>query len=202
MSADSVSNTRLSLLARLQQQPDDQGAWAEFVDRYAPRILGWCRQRQLQDADARDVTQNVLLKLAAKMRSFRYDASGSFRAWLKTVTHHAWSDYVTARQRPGLGSGSPQVEELLREVTAGEELSAHLKDEFDQEVLEESRLRVQGRVDARTWEAFRLTALEGRSGAEAAAELGMTVAAVFKAKSRVLKMLQDEVRELEGSVTQ
>jgi RNA polymerase sigma-70 factor (ECF subfamily) len=56
-------------------------------------------------------------------------------------------------------------------------------------------------VDARTWEAFRLTALEGRSGAEAAAELGMTVAAVFKAKSRVLKMLQDEVRQLEGSVT-
>jgi RNA polymerase sigma factor (sigma-70 family) len=202
MSADSVSNTRLSLLARLRDQPEDQGAWSEFVDRYAPRIYGWCRQRHLQDADARDVTQNVLLKLAAKMRTFQYDASGSFRAWLKTVTHHAWSDYVTGRQRPGLGSGSPQVEELLQHVTAGEELAAHLKDEFDLEVLEESRLRVQGRVDARTWEAFRLTALEGRSGADAAAELNMTVAALFKAKSRVLKMLQDEVRQLEGSVNQ
>jgi len=202
MSADSVSTTRLSLLVRLRQQPEDQGAWSEFVDRYAPRIYGWCRQRQLQDADARDVTQNVLLKLAAKMRSFHYDSSGSFRAWLKTVTHHAWSDYVTGRQRPGLGSGSAEVEELLQQVTAGEELAAHLKDEFDQELLEESRLRVQGRVDARTWEAFRLTALESRSGAEVAAELGMTVAAVFKAKSRVLKMLQDEVRQLEGSVTQ
>ena len=56
----------------------------------------------------------------------------------------------------------------MQHVTAGEELAAHLKDEFDQEVLEESRLRVQGRVDARTWEAFRLTALEGRSGTEVA----------------------------------
>src|SRR5262249_18369211 len=202
MSADSVSNTRLTLLARLREQPEDKGAWTEFVDRYAPRIYDWCRQRHLQDADARDVTQNVLLKLAAKMRSFQYDPSGSFRAWLKTVTHHAWSDYVTGRQRPGLGSGSREVEDLLQQVTAGEELSAHLKDEFDHELLEESRLRVQGRVDARTWEAFRRTALENGSGAEVAAELSMTVAAVFKAKSRVLKMLQDEVRQLEGSVNQ
>src|SRR5262249_13141334 len=113
-----------------------------------------------------------------------------------------WSDFATDRQRPGLGSGSLQVEELLQQVTAGEELAAHLKEEFDQEGVGEARLRAQGRGGSRSLEAFPRAALGGRSGAEVAADLGMTVAAVFKAKSRVLKMLQGEVRQLEGSVTQ
>jgi RNA polymerase sigma-70 factor (ECF subfamily) len=74
-----------------------------------------------------------------------------------------------------------------------------LEDEFDREVLEEAVARVRTRVAPRTWRVFELTAHEGRSGAEAAAELGMTVAAVFVARGRVQRMLQEEVRRLEGS---
>jgi RNA polymerase sigma-70 factor (ECF subfamily) len=192
------SGTRVSLLGRLRREPTNQAAWAEFVDHYGGKIYGWCRKWDLQEADAQDVTQNVLLKLAGKLRDFCYDPSRSFRAWLKTVTHHAWRDFLESRQRPGQGSGDSQVGRLLQSVEARADLLRNLEEEFDRELLEEAMLRVRLRVAPQTWQAFCLTALEGLSGAEAAERIPMQVAQVFVAKRRVQKMLQDEVRKLEG----
>jgi RNA polymerase sigma-70 factor (ECF subfamily) len=195
------SGTRVTLLGRLRRDPTDQAVWEEFVEHYGPRIYGWCRKWSLQEADAQDVTQNVLLRLAEKLRDFSYDPSRSFRAWLKTLTHHAWSDFVQSRGRPGLGSGDSGVESLLHSVEAREDLVKQLEAEFDREILEEAMLRVRLRVAPQTWEAFRLTALEGLSGAEAGQRIPMQVAQVFVAKRRVQKMLQEEVARLEGPRT-
>jgi RNA polymerase sigma-70 factor (ECF subfamily) len=155
MTNDTASRTHVSLLFRLRDQPEDGQVWRDFVDRYAPRIYAWCRHWHLQDADARDVTQDVLLKLASKMRGFTYNASGSFRAWLKTLTRHAWTDFLANRQRKlAQGSGESQVLECLQTVAAGDDLVRHLEQEFDQELLEEAERRVQARVDKTTWQAF------------------------------------------------
>jgi len=97
-------------------------------------------------ADAEDVTQTVLAKLTEAMRDFRYDPSRSFHAWLKTITRRAWSDLVAHRHRA--------------------DLERQLEEAFDRELLEVATLRVQQRVAPRTWEAFRLMALEGLPGAE------------------------------------
>jgi len=197
---DSASEVRTSptLLGRLRQAPADQAAWAEFVERYAPKIYGWCRRWHLQEADAQDATQTVLVKLAEKLRTFAYDPAGSFRGWLRTLTHHACSDLLHSRRRPGRGSGDSQVLELLQTVEARADLVEHLEEEFDRELLEEAMARVRLRVAPHTWDAFRLTALEGWPSARAAAELHMKVAAVFVAKGRVQKMLQAEAQRLEG----
>ncbi len=192
------SGTRISLLARLRLDPANQAAWAEFVDHYGPKVLGWCRKWNLQDADAQDVAQNVLLRLADKMRTFRYDPARSFRAWLKTLTRHACSDFFSGRERPGLGSGDSHVARLLQNVEAREDLIKHFEEEFDRELLQEAMQRVQFRVAPQTWLAFRLTALDGLSGAEAAQRIPMQVAQVYVAKRRVEKMLREEVERLEG----
>jgi RNA polymerase sigma-70 factor (ECF subfamily) len=152
----------------------------------------------LQEADAEDVTQDVLLRLAVKLRDFAYDPSRSFRAWLKTLTHHAWSDFLEGRRRPGQGGGDSEVWQALEEVEARDDLTLRLEEEYAHALLEEATARVRQRVQPHTWEAFRLTALEGQSGAEAAARLGMQVATVFVARSKVQKMLQEEARRLEG----
>jgi RNA polymerase sigma-70 factor (ECF subfamily) len=193
----SAQGTRVSLLARLRQAPNDQSAWSEFVDRYGPKIYAWCRRWGLQEADARDVTQMVLVQLAAKLRGFVYDPAKSFRAWLKTLTRHAWSDFLADRRRAGAGSGDSQVVELLQTVQAGDDLETRLSEAFDLELLALATARVRERVEPRTWQAFQLTAVEGLSGAEAAHRLGMQVAAVFKAKSNVQKRLQEEIALLE-----
>ena len=191
------SPTRASLLVRLRDAPTDQAAWREFVRRYGGQIYGWCRHWDLQEADALDVTQDVLLKLADKMRTFAYDPSRSFRGWLRTLTHHAWRDFLDGRRRPGGGSGDTDVLRALAGVEARDDLLRQMEEEFDRELLEEAMGRVRLRVQPHTWEAFRLLAVEGLSGAEAARKLGMKVATVFVARSKVQKMIQEEVRRLD-----
>jgi RNA polymerase sigma-70 factor (ECF subfamily) len=197
MRFDPASLTSETLLGRLCQGPDDQVAWNRFVERYGPKIYGWCRQWRLQEADAEDVTQNVLLCLARKLRKFAYDPSRSFRGWLRTLTEHACSDFVAERGRVDRASGDTAVLEVLKSAPARADLLARLEDQFDQELMGEALARVRLRVEPQTWEAFRLTATEGLSGDEAAAQLGMRLTAVFKAKSRVLQLLRDEVARLE-----
>jgi RNA polymerase sigma-70 factor (ECF subfamily) len=197
MAEASVSRTSITLLGRLQSNPNDRQAWSDFVQRYGRIIFGWCRHWGLQEADAEDVTQNVLLRLAQKMPLFVYDPSRSFRAWLKTLTHHAWSDFVSSRQNRTPGSGDTAMFEVLQSVEARADLEKQLDEAFDRELLEEAMTRVRERVAPQTWEAFRLTALEGLSGAEAAARIPMQVAQVFVARRRVQKMLQEVVAKLE-----
>jgi RNA polymerase sigma-70 factor (ECF subfamily) len=200
MDSDSGSCTSPTLLGRLRQQPDDQAAWDEFVERYGRKILGWCRQWKLQESDAEDVAQMVLLNLARRMRTFAYDPGKTFRGWLRTLTQHAWSDFVDARSRAGLGKGGLETEEL-QSLEARDDLVALLEEQFDREVLDEATMRVRLRVAPNSWDAYRLTAVEGLTGAQAAQRLGMQVAAVFQAKGRVQKLLQQEVGKLEGKET-
>jgi RNA polymerase sigma-70 factor (ECF subfamily) len=203
MSDQDTTRTSASLLGRLCQESADPADWSEFVRRYGPLIYGWCRRWKLQEADAEDVTQNVLVKLAAKLRTFRYDPSRSFRAYAKTLAHYAWCDYLESRGQPGgAGTGDKGTIDQLDHVAARDELQEQLSDAFDREILEAAMERVRSRVDSRTWEAFRLTALEGFSGAETAARVGIGIAAAFKAKSRVQRMLREDVQRFQEALVQ
>src|SRR5262249_117642 len=133
---DSSLRTRASLLLRLRRAPPDQEAWAEFVDRYGRQIHAWCQRWGLQEADAQDVTQTVLLRLASRLQTFTYDPTQRFRGWLKTLTHHAWSDFLAARGPAAKGSGDSDVRRLLDTVEARDELTSRLQETFDQERLE------------------------------------------------------------------
>jgi RNA polymerase sigma factor (sigma-70 family) len=197
MDPASANATDISLLMRVGRDPGNKGAWRDFVERYGRQVFLWCRHWQLQEADAEDVTQNVLLILAEKMREFRYDPNGSFRAWLKTVAHHAWSKHVAGQSRPGRGSGDSAVLPVLASLAARDDLATRLEEEFDRELLDLAMLRVAQRVEAHTWNAFQLLAINGVSGAEAAAQLGMQLGMVYVAKGRVQKLLQEEIRLLE-----
>jgi RNA polymerase sigma-70 factor (ECF subfamily) len=192
------SDTHVTLLDRLRRNPADERAWGEFVRHYGAKVLAWCQHWGLQEADAQEVSQEVLLKLAEKMRSFAYDPERSFRAWLKTLAQHAWSDYVEARDRAGRGTGADQVLDVLDRLPAREDLARRLEEQFDHELLEAAFGRVRLRVEPHTWEAFRLTALEGLPGAEAARRTGLPVTHVFVAKHRVERLVQEEVQRLDN----
>jgi RNA polymerase sigma-70 factor (ECF subfamily) len=197
MELESTDPTSATLLDRVGLSPNDQVAWARFVGLYGSRIRGWCRRWGLQDADTEDVTQDVLLRLAQKLRAFNYDPSRSFRGWLKTVTQNALADFLADRKRQCSGSGDDDVWEQLQSIQARDDLIEHLKGQFDSEVVAVAAARARARVEPQTWEAFRLTAYEGLSGDDVAARLGMSRATVFKAKSRILEFLREEIRKLD-----
>jgi RNA polymerase sigma-70 factor (ECF subfamily) len=192
-----IDRTSATLLMRLAQSPRDDAAWADFVRVYGEQMYQWCRRWGLQDADARDVTQRVLLTLAQRMPTFTYDKSKRFRGWLRTVAHHAWTRYLDEHRRPGRGAGDSGARELLDSVEARDDLTRRLEEEFDMELLQAAMAAVRQRVKAGTWEAFRLVALEGKSGEETARLLGVSVDLVFKARSNVTKLLREEMQQLE-----
>jgi RNA polymerase sigma-70 factor (ECF subfamily) len=197
MPADREPDTSLTLLERLQNNPDDPQAWNLFVERYRPRIRRWCLIWGLQESDADDVSQDVLVKLFGALRRFRYDPARSFRAWLKTVTQHAWLDFLAARRRTP-GRPSDRIDAIAQSAEARSDLEQQIEDAFDRELLEVATRRVKKRVKRATWSAFQLTALDGLSGADAASKLKIPVAHVFVAKRRVQRMLQEEVQILKN----
>src|SRR5262249_40925323 len=133
----------------------------------------------------------------AKMGSFTYDPSRSFRSWLKTLAHNAWVDYLQSVKNRGVGGNDSQAVQRLESIAARDDLVQRLEAEFDQELLDEAMTRVRARVEPQTWEAFRLTSMEGLSGAQAAERIPMKEAMVFIARGRVLKLLREEVQKLE-----
>jgi RNA polymerase sigma factor (sigma-70 family) len=185
--------TSATLLRRLRD-PADRDAWGAFAENYGRRIYAWCRRWNIQEADAEDVTQGLLVKIPTKMRTFSYDPKvGSFRAWLKTVVKHALNDFVRSQQRLGKTSYA-----LLESVEAEQDLIKELDERFERELMEEAMARIELRVSRATWEAFRLSAIEQQSGKEVAAALKIPVAHVYVYKQRVQDMLKEEIRKLEG----
>lgn len=193
--------TRVTLLARLRLAQTDQAAWNEFFELYAPLILAWCRRWKLQPADAEDVTQDVLFKLHKAIRCLDYDPGrGRFRAWLHRVAENAWKDFVANRQRPAVAAGGSEMLDILQNVEARVDLQKELEAAFDRELLDEASARVRLRVQPHTWEAFRLLTEEGLSPREVATKLNMKEAMVYVAKSKVQKMLREEIGKLQEEV--
>jgi RNA polymerase sigma factor (sigma-70 family) len=199
MRADTGDSTRVTLIHRLNQDPGDQLSWAEFVRIYSPAIRSWLIHWGLQEADAQDVAQNVLLRLTAKLPQFKYDPSRSFRGWLKTLTHHAWHDFVTESGYRNRGSGDTSILDQLQSVAAREDLTARVEAQFDKELLEVALSRTRERVAANTWEAFKLVVLDGVGPQAVADKLGVRVSQVYLSKHRVQKLVQEEIRVWEGS---
>ena len=196
LNSDPTDSTSLTLLGKVGLSPDDGVAWGRFIGIYGPQISSWSKRWGLQEADVEDVTQNVLLCLAQKLRTFNYDSSRSFRGWLYTLTQNALADFVTAHKRQCSGSGDDKVLELLQSVPAREDLFLRLKEQFDTEIVLEASARAKQRVEPQTWDAFLSMAHEGLTGEEVADRHGMNVATVFKAKSRVLRFIREEVKRL------
>jgi RNA polymerase sigma factor (sigma-70 family) len=197
MGPSTGSYTSASLLGRLHQNPGDPGAWKDFVNRYGGKIYLWCRGWNLQDADAQDVTQNVLIEISRKMRTFVYDPSRSFRGWLRTLAHAAWCDCIAARRPQHQGTGGDAVQALLQSIADRDEFTRQMEDMYDQELLEAATIQVRFRIQPETWEIFRRLVYEGISGADVASQMNIRIAAVYMAKSRVQKMLKEEIARLE-----
>jgi RNA polymerase sigma factor (sigma-70 family) len=191
--------TRVSLLARLGKGNTTAAAsaWPEFVRIYGPHVIHWCRAHGLQDADVHDVSQNVLVKVWRQAGSFRYDPSKTFRGYLRRVVLSAVCDWSTqARRQPQLDSGGV-VCRLLDDLPAREDLAARLEQAFDIELLDAAMEEVRQRVEPHTWTAFRMLALEHRSGAEVADQLGMQINTAYVARKKVQRMIRDAVARLD-----
>src|SRR5262245_17766552 len=185
-----IPPTRASLLARLRD-PGDEAAWREFVELYGPLVYGYARKQSLQDADAADLTQDVLLAVAGSVGRLDYDPRrGSFRNWLFTVVRNKLSNWRAAGVNRLRGSGDSETHKLLEQCPVQPGEAAAWEADWEERLFAWACEQVRRDVADHTWQAFWRTALDGQSGKEVAAALGLTVTAVYRARSRVLARIK------------
>ena len=188
-----IPPTRASLLVRLRD-PRDENAWTEFVDLYAPLVYGYARKQGLQDADAADLTQDVLRAIAGAVGRLDYDpARGSFRNWLFTVVRRKLSNWRRAQRSRLNGYSDAATHALLERFPAPREEAAW-ETEWQERLFAWACEQIRREVSAVTWQAFWRTAMDDQPGKQVAADLGLSIAAVYRARSRVLARLKELVQ--------
>jgi RNA polymerase sigma-70 factor (ECF subfamily) len=189
-------HTRYSLLARLADA-DDGAAWRDFETIYQPAIYRHARSRSLQEADALEVVQEVMLAVHRAMDGWRpSNRTGSFRAWLAEAARRVTLQVLRQRDKRDRGAGGDARQGVLAEVAAPS-ATAVAEDEDEQRWLFFcAAASVEQEVQPKTWRAFWLAAVDGVSAAAVAAELEMTVGNVYSAKCRVLDRIRRRVAEL------
>jgi RNA polymerase sigma-70 factor (ECF subfamily) len=189
-----IPSTRASLLVRLRD-PRDGAAWAEFVELYGPVVYGYARKQRLQDADAADLCQDVLQAVAGAVGRLEYDPRrGAFRNWLFTVVRRKLWDRRAAQENRAQGSGDSATHQLLEQVPAPAAEEAEWQAEWEDRLFAWACGQVRREVTDVTWRAFWRSALDGQSGKQVAAELGLSLAAVYSARSRVLVRLKELIQ--------
>ena len=185
--------TRASLLVRLRD-PRDASAWNLFVDLYAPLIYGYFRRCGAQDADAADLTQDVLTRVSQGIQRLDYDPErGTFRGWLRTITTNKIRDLY--RTRANLIVGGEKIEELLNRLAADDDEPASVAQRTSLLAARAMEL-LQTEFEPTTWQAFRGLVLDEKPTQQVADELGTTPNAVRIVKSRVLKRMREEAAGL------
>ena len=152
----------------------------------------------MQTTAADDIAQNVLLKLVRSIQGFKYDHNGSFRAWLRTVTHHAVIDLLSQdSRRPDVGvGGSDHVLDLIDVRSETDSLAKDLAERLHRDLVAQAEQAVRNRIrNSVNWDAYMKTK-DGLPAREIAADLGMTVAATYKARSRILTMIRTEIAKI------
>src|SRR5262245_49801316 len=187
--------TRASLLMRLRD-PGDRQAWRDFLELYGPLIYAFGRKSGLQDADAADLTQAVLQAVHTSIGRLDYDpAKGTFRGWLFCVVRNQLGKWRRGQRQPQ-GAGDTANLELLAEQPARDDDSELWEQEYKRQRFVVAAQRVRPHVQDAAWQAFWQTAVDGRGPAEVAAELGLTLGALYTAKSRVLALIKKEIQAL------
>jgi RNA polymerase sigma-70 factor, ECF subfamily len=197
--ASAGNSLQTSLLVRLRSREDE--AWRRLDQLYGQVVFGWCRGAGLQADDAADLQQEVFRSVAAAIGGFRRDKPGdSFRGWLWRITQNKLRDFFRRSQKQPQAAGGTSFQQQLQQLpfsaVADDSSVAPPSVEETQGIFRRALELVRSEFAAATWQAFWRVAVDGRSPAEVAAELGMSAGAVYVAKSRVLRRCRAELADL------
>ncbi|WP_254508531.1 RNA polymerase sigma factor [Anatilimnocola floriformis] len=193
MAVDDSPLTRTSLVLQLRE-PGNNVAWQEFARLYGPVIYGFARKRGLQDADAADMMQDVLRSVSGAIGTLDYDRQrGTFRGWLFTITRNKIFNFLSARKIRPQGSGDTTTNKLLDQQPGENDGEDTWEIEYQRRIAAIAMEKIKSEFQAKSWQAFWRTAVEGVGVGEVSKELSMSAGAIYVAKSRVLARLKEEV---------
>lgn len=195
-------DTRESLLIAMRD-PGNTTAWKEFSGIYRPMINRIARRMGLQASDAEDTAQQVMLALSQAISNWsKDDAKGCFRAWLTVVVKNAVRNAMTRKPRDRARGGDLAQAALHDIAISDDELESQIEDEYRRSVFRAAAVRVRPEFATASWQAFWSTSVDGASIVDVGAELQMTSGAIYAARSRIMRRLQQVAQEILASEEQ
>ena len=193
-----MPETRESMLLQIRDL-EDAAAWEQFVAVYRPAMYRLARRRGLQDAEAEDLAQQVMINVSRAIGGWRKEAErGTFRSWLLRIARNAIVNALSRGPLDAARGGTSVLEQLAQCPAAEDELVTLIDDEHRRAVFRWAAEEVRLEFQEATWLAFWLTTGEGYSVDQAAKELGKSVGSVYAARSRVMRRLKEKAHEFEG----
>lgn len=190
---NSNPDTRASLIARIRDSGDD-AAWQEFVQIYQPVVQRFVQRHGLQYADAAEITQEVLSRVAKSIENWSNDQeNGTFRGWLYRITSNQTIDFLRKRQRErsrtaGQDAGLSQV----ADPTASQ--SSIFQAEYEQQLFYWAAEKLKPKFKPINWQAFWMSSVEGLSIDEVAKRLEIEYSSVYVARCRIMAKLSSLVQ--------
>jgi RNA polymerase sigma factor (sigma-70 family) len=189
-----MTDTPQSLLERLRVKSDSE-SWNRLIELYTPLLQSWLYQVGVQGADVDDLCQEVFSTLVREIVFFEHNQrTGAFRRWLRAILLNRLRGFWRLQRTRPQPASNADVEALLDGLEdPASELSRLWDREHDTFIVQRAMQMIEPEFAASTWQAFRLQVLDGRPPAEAADVLGLSLDAVYTAKSRVLRRLRREI---------
>jgi RNA polymerase sigma-70 factor (ECF subfamily) len=195
---NSNPDTRESLILRLPSSQDAL-AWREFIAIYEPLIIRFAGRRGLQEADAREIAQNVLIAVAKSVDRWQPDRErGRFRAWLFRIARNQLINWIS-KQATQASSARAVDGSALEQFPSEDYRAAEIELEYRREMFRVAAAQARDSFSASTWDAFWRTAVLAESVDSVAASLELSPGAVYIARSRVTSKIRDIIVQLEDN---
>ncbi|MEZ6137221.1 MAG: sigma-70 family RNA polymerase sigma factor [Pirellulaceae bacterium] len=195
--SQSLELPTLSSQFLLGVQQMDASSWSRLVTIFGPIVYRWCRMSGVREADAPDIVQDIFAAVARGVAQFeKQKLNGSFRSWLATITRNKVRDYYRIQAKRQAGEGGTQALARLQAIPEENLDSTICSSTAQQPVVHGILQQVEAEFEPKTWQAFWLTTIDSAKAADVAESLGLSVASVYQAKSRVLRTLRQRLAEV------
>lgn len=190
--------THLTLIQRASR--NEPGAW-ELLDKlYRPFVTSWFSAHVQNLVDVDDLTQEVLAAVFKELPKFNHSGqTGAFRKWLRTISLNRLLGYRRNLQTRGAAVGGSEFSARLNEIPDESDLEMLWNTEHDAAVLRFLFQRIESTFETRTIAVFQRLVVDGVAVNDVAMEFGISIGAVYVARSRVLRKLKEESDRLLGS---
>lgn len=192
-----MGNTSMTLLNRLRQAGDSE-TWDRLAALYTPLLRSWLRKYDVQSTDADDLVQDILMVVSKDLAAFEHNGRpGAFRAWLRSIMVNRLRNFWRSRDRRPQATGGSDMEQRLSQLDdPASEMSQLWNKQHDLHVAQQLLALAEPNFTAETWQAFVRVAIDGQRADVVAREQGISLNAVFIAKSRFLSRLRQEAAGL------
>ena len=194
MHAPGLRDTSLELLRQVTIWAD-QPAWEKFSDLYRPLIHAYALRSGLTPEEAQELTQDLLLELAERLRQGEYDPHcGSFRNWLFRLARWRITNQFKKRPPGHLSLDQPGVLEALEAAMTKEAADYETwNEDWRRAWLELALDRLRAQITPRHWPVLHALVWHGHPVKQVARTHGLTRAAVYLIKLRGVRRLKKEI---------